>query len=518
MKKTLLLMLFTGTQLLAQAQAGLLDTSFDTDGVTSALIGPTTDRAHAVAVQPDGKIVATGKHYNGTNFDFATMRFNTNGSLDLTFGGTGKVTTDFANSVEVPSSILIQPDGKIVVAGYMINSASTDNFALARYNADGTLDATFGTGGKVITNFDMVPSFISDLALQPDGKIIASGNSYDTGGYTNMALARYNINGSPDSTFDGDGKRLITDPVTGYASNSNSVCVQADGKILSGGWLSTMGGYNVFFLARLNSNGSLDNTFDGDGMANALAPSAFSSEIRDMALQADGKIVVTGHGIYSGLFKIVTARFNTTGSPDLTFDTDGFNTVPVDPYYNYATGVVMQADSKILICGHSNDPSGGPDEFVVARYLANGSYDPAFGTGGVAYPNTGFTGNECNDIALQPDGKIVIAGGSVTGTSDEFVLVRLLSDVGGININETGANSVLNIYPNPVSNVLTISGEQIFTNTSLKLIDVTGQVVLQNENITGNKFAIDVSALVPGIYFLELTNGEQRLCKKLIKQ
>jgi uncharacterized delta-60 repeat protein len=174
---------------LASAAVGDLDTSFDTDGKVTTDFGASSDSASSIALQSDGKIVVAGYSYNGSNYDFAVVRYNTNGSLDTSFDTDGKVTTDFGAQSDYAKSVALQSDGKIVVAGYSYNGSNYD-FAVVRYNTNGSLDTSFDTDGKVTTDFGASSDYAESVALQSDGKIVVAGTSYNGSNY-DFAVVRY---------------------------------------------------------------------------------------------------------------------------------------------------------------------------------------------------------------------------------------------------------------------------------------------------------------------------------------
>ncbi|HLP12350.1 MAG TPA: T9SS type A sorting domain-containing protein [Flavobacteriales bacterium] len=498
--------------LFTHAQDGTLDLSFDTDGLVNHALYtlPTTEKANAIAVQPDGKIVVAGYAFTGVDDDFLVARYNHNGSLDLTFGGTGSITTDFSNSEDIAYDVIVQPDGKIVVAGYTVVTAP-NKFALARYNADGSLDATFGTGGKLVTAF-ATSSIAFALALQPDGKIVAVGQH--TPGSSESAIVRYNTDGSLDNTFDLDGKLNLT-YYPGSIEIPSDVVIQTDGKIVvsSEHWNSS--GTLELGLMRLNPSGSLDLTFDSDGVATMSIASSPGTSPWGMCLQSDGKLAVTGYVMIGGMNKIFVARFNTNGSADPTFGTGGYTITTVNTYFNIGTSIVQQSDGKLLIGAHLQNALG--DDFGVLRYQTNGNLDLSFGSAGYSFIDFGSY-DDCFDIALQPDGKIVTTGWMHNG-SDEDVGVARLHNLGTTTMAVAEQDDIsYSIYPNPVSNLLVVTLEKPVANACLKLVDATGKIVLQKQNMNGSHLTLDLSDQVPGIYFLELSNGDQRLCKKLIKQ
>src|SRR6266511_3302132 len=273
----------------AQATPGDLDTSFGTGGKVTTAIGFGSDAASAVALQADGKIVAAGYSFNGSNFDFALARYNANGTLDAGFGTAGKVTTTFGSSGDAASALALQPDGKIAAAGYSYNGANFD-FALARYNANGSLDAGFGAAGKVTTAIGSSHDFASALALQADGKIVAAGRSYNGANY-DFALVRYNPNGSLDPGFGTGGK--VTTAIGSSHDFASALALQADGKSVAAG-RSYNGTNDDFALARYNPDGSLDPGFGTGGKVTTAIGSGYEDAYA-VALQADGKIVAAGY-------------------------------------------------------------------------------------------------------------------------------------------------------------------------------------------------------------------------------
>ncbi len=280
------------------------------------------------------------------------MRYNTNGSLDTSFDGDGKVTTAFGGLSQV-FAVALQGDGKIVAAGVTF-SPFLEAFALARYNTDGSLDTSFDGDGKLTTDFGGMGDAASGVAIQADGKIVAAGAG---GPLNDFALARYNDNGSLDTSFDGDG-RLTTD--FGGFDRANDVVLQADGRIVAAGT-----GAERFALARYNTGGSLDPTFDGDGKVTILFTGHNIESAAAVALEADGTIAAAGRAFVNFESKFALARFRPDGSlarggRALT----GFGELSNDG----AEAVAIQADGKTVAAGGAG-PCTPPCQFAVARYL-----------------------------------------------------------------------------------------------------------------------------------------------------
>jgi uncharacterized delta-60 repeat protein len=320
---------------------GSLDPTFDNDGSLTTDFGTTNDQAFAVAVQPDGKIVVAGRAFIGGTTDFALARYNPDGSLDTSFDTDGKVTTDFLANNDIAQAVALQPDGKIVVAGFARVPGNRDNFALARYNPNGSLDTSFETDGKVIPTFGSSDEEAFAVAVQADGKIVAAGIDSNA----DFALVRLNQDGTLDTSFDTDGK--VTTDFDSDFDQAYAIALQPDGKIIATG-RAVIGGTTNFALARYNSNGSLDTSFDTDGKVMTAFGSG-GGEARAIALQADGKIVVAGFTALN-IIDFALARYNPNGSLDTSFDIDGkvtYNSGATDLPY----GVAVQPDGKIVVAG-----------------------------------------------------------------------------------------------------------------------------------------------------------------------
>jgi uncharacterized delta-60 repeat protein len=269
---------------------GDLDPTFGSGGKVTTDFAGGSDVAIGVALQPDGKIVAAGSATpKATIFsDFALARYNPDGSLDATFGSGGKVTTEFTGGSDRASAVALQPDGKIVAAGTAFTGTSY-NVALARYNPDGSLDATFGSGGKVTTEFTGNFDQANAVALQPNGKIVAAGNT-GAGTSHDFALARYNPDGSLDATFGSGGK--VTTDFTGGSDQATALSLQPNGKIVAAGTAST-GTILEFALVRYKKHGGLDPSFGSGGKV--TTDFTGSNDVAwGVALQPDRKIVAVG--------------------------------------------------------------------------------------------------------------------------------------------------------------------------------------------------------------------------------
>ncbi len=328
--------------------AGSLDPTFGTGGIVTTHIG-SVDSGRAVAVQSDGKIVVAGytdHNYIYTGMDFAVMRYNADGSLDTSFGVGGKVLTDVGSASDFAYSVALQSDGKIVVAGYSV-IGSQEDFALVRYNVDGSLDTSFGTGGKVTTGISY-HDYAYSVALQSDGKIVVAGRA---GG--DFAVVRYNTDGSLDTSFDADGK--VTTPVgVGYGyAYGQSLVVQPDGRLVLAGYAGTVAD---FAAVRYNANGSLDTSFGVGGKVTTNV-NGYGDYGGAVALQSDGRLVVAGNSLVLGSGTYFTlVRYNADGSLDPSFGTGGKVTTNVKADYDDLCGVAIQFGGKIVVVERNRTP------------------------------------------------------------------------------------------------------------------------------------------------------------------
>ena len=443
---------FAAIPLAAQAAAGDLDPTFGVGGKVTTAIGAGDDTAYGIAVQSDGKIVAAGA-CSGPTFgpsDFCLARYNSDGSLDTSLDADGKVTTDFGTGSDFARAVVVQSDGKIVAAG-----ACGVEFCLARYNTDGSLDAFFDTDGKVTTD---VGTGSSDHAyavvVQSDGKIVAAGECKVDDDTRDFCLARYNSDGSLDASFNSDG-RVRTSIGTCCHAEARDVAVQGDGKIVAVGGCGFGENFTKFCLARYNTNGSLDTSFDTDG---TVTSASFGFAL-GVAAQGDGKIVAAGS---------LLARYNSDGSLDTSFDTDGEVTSPFGLFW----GVAVQSDGKIVGAGSCNPgPIFGDVDFCLARYNNDGSLDASFGTAGTVTTSIGV-GDLLWAVAVQSDGKIVAAGScnSAPLVDIHFCLARY--DGGGTGPVD-GIDDTLQPPGTPPGSFVDITGNGIRTTGTLTSGSVT---------------------------------------------
>jgi uncharacterized delta-60 repeat protein len=411
----------------AYADPGDLDPSFSRDGRVLTDIAGGRDVATAVAVQPDRKMVAAGfSSPRGGGRRFALVRYDPGGSLDRSFGADGVVATHLGNQ-STAEAVAIQPDGKIVVAGLANRSQSGWDFAVARYNADGTLDSSFAGDGRLTTDFDDGPDGANALALEPDGRILVAGESKG-----DFASARYQNDGDLDTSYGGDG--LVRTDFAGLGDGAYALALQPDGKPVLTGYATEPSGDlvdRVMAVARYEPDGDLDQSFgagDGRTTVDVLASAADA-----VAAERDGRLVIAGRWGLVGL--------DPNGSLDSSF---GYQGRAGGADVNYVRGLAAQSDGALVAAGST------PGDFQVARWSSNGDLDVGFGEVESAHSRFSIAGamtdfglfrdDEARALAIQPDGKIVVAGRSTShdeGPGD-FALARYRVDDGPADADADG--------------------------------------------------------------------------------
>lgn len=431
---------------------GSLDDSFGTGGVVITSIGASHDLGMSISLQSDGKIVLGGVARMPNFEDFAIARYNSDGSLDTSFGIDGKVTTAITSSTDILYSITIQPDGKILAGGQ--SRTGNSEFALTRYNSDGSLDYSFGNSGIVTTAISFAPDTARSIALQGDGKILLAGY-YVNSGEIDFAMVRYNTDGLLDVSF-GTGGKVVSDIGTGD-DYGYSVAVQQDGKILLGG-TSTFGNSYDFSLARYNIDGSYDTSFGFGGIV-TTAVDAGDDWGRSILVQRDGRIVLGGaaNNGSSGDFALV--RYNVNGSLDSSFGLGGRVTTAIGTGNDQGLSVQLQADGKLVIGGFAT--IGSSEDFVLVRYNADGSLDTRFNLSSTL---DGFVNYTENGSPVVLDSSVQIFDAELSGTNFSGATLSLVRNGGAVSqdiYSATGTLSALTQGGN-----LIVGGTTIGTVTS----------------------------------------------------
>ena len=406
---------------------GSHDNSFSGDGIQIASFNGTNSQAYSMAIQGDGKLLAAGYTIDSIYTFTAIARYNTDGSPDNSFNNNGTLVDHLSQGSTFYTASVTQTDGKVVAAGYTWNGTHYD-FALARYNLNGSLDNSFSSDGKQMLGFGSADSDIARaLVIQNDGKIVVAG----TAG-SNFKVVRYNTDGSTDNAFNGNGTQT-TD--IGIAETVNSINIQSSGKILAG---------DGYWLTRYNSNGTLDDSFGQSGKLNTNPFKSYQAVI-----QPDDKIVMVSGG--NGGCRII--RYNPDGSPDNSFGNlgngvqSGYDFDQGQSYFD-ARSIAMQADGKIVIGGFyfTDYQQGANADFAVLRLNTNGSFDASF-NGGVLLQtiiNSDYELDYASSVKVESDNRIILAGYSFNGVTNDFAVVRYNTDG---SLDNTFSNDGIQVTP-----------------------------------------------------------------------
>lgn len=493
MSKLLFVVLILAWCCASHAQNTYLDSTFGTNGFVITEVGSgTSGSLRDVVIQPDGKIVATGV-VSGTA---TVVRYNSNGTLDHTFG-TGGIYQPPYSALQNSSgqAVVLQPDGKILIGckGYESAGGTIHDFIAIRLLTNGMPDSSFGTNGIAIV-YKPGNDYLNDIALQPDGKIVLCG----TASSSSLGFARLLADGQVDAAFGTSGFSVFH--LASYGGVANSVVLLADGKMLAGGYNSFSGprGYD-FFVARFQNNGAPDSSFGTNGIVYTdLSQSDFYGYI---ALQADGKIVQTGKT--GGLFSsdMVVLRYHENGSLDTSFNTTGYRVIDFYGNSDAAFAIRDQSDGKIVIAGSA--VSSGPRMMSLARINANGIPDSSFGENGLVSCHFNEEATDLRKFVFWSDDKIIAVGSYTDGGADKFCIAKIKPQsaafVSMVNEPESG----LLVYPNPARDVVYI--KSVFRVSSIEVRDAMGRLV---KRVSGSD-RVYLSGWQGGVYSLgvRLENG-----------
>lgn len=406
---------------LAWAAAGDLDPAFDREGRRTFVSSTTEDRGLAVAVQTDGKIVVVGDTDFFGTLDALVMRFHVNGSADSTFDSDGRRIYREPRADDHGQAVAIQADGKLVVAGYS-SLFGTNDALMLRFTANGGLDTTFDRDGRRIFNSNGDDRIYAVAIHSSNGKIVAAGNT-TLFGTNDILVLRFLADGRLDSSFAGDGSLALNLPADDFV---RAIALQSDNKIIVVGYTNVFGDQD-FAITRFNENGSLDTTFASDGRQ--VIRRFGDDHAQAVALEPTGngrrKIVVAGYSNAGGSNDFVAVRLNPNGSLDSSFHADGQVVISSFGGDDRAQAIALQADGKIILAGYTD--ASGTNDFAVARLHANGNLDEAFGTDGRVVTRSFGGDDRALGVAVSPvDGKIVAAGYTDGLGSNDVAVARYL--------------------------------------------------------------------------------------------
>ena len=379
-----------------------LDSTYGTNGVVGTTIQNSENLQKVLGIQSTGKAIIAGVVSGGSYNDWAIARYNTDGTLDRSFGSNGIATRDFGTGVAVNGGVVVQSDDKIIVVG---TNNSVPEVIVGRFNADGSPDTTFGVNGIATTTFGS--SFVFDrfsIALQSDGKMVIWGSKGTDQTDSVFVMARFNMDGSLDTSFGTNGTVTVTAPSAEFHQAQHLAIQPTDGKIVTFGSLGGVGG-DVFMVYRFNTDGSLDTSFGTSGYVQDHIGTNDLPE--DIAIQSDSKILISGN--VDGVFTVI--RYNSDGSRDTTFASNGLYSNSFGSGSTSANSIIIQSNSQILLGGYSND--GSKNDLFLARLNADGTLDTSFGNSGSFVSDIGSE-SSLSQIISESNGNIL---GSVTSGS-----------------------------------------------------------------------------------------------------
>jgi uncharacterized delta-60 repeat protein len=469
-------------------------------------------------MQPNGKIVIAGysSDSNYTHYSCLVARMNEDGSPDASFGQQGYILDSVAgNTRNFAYSVALQADGKIVVVG--ITQPGLNNptkMVIARYNTNGTPDHSFNGSGKILAALGSTDDEAFCVKIQNDGKILVSGYTTNANNKKLFALLRYNTNGNLDASFNGSG--IVTTSIQGApsADYANAIALQSDGKILQGG---TSNG-NIFAVVRYNTDGSIDNSFNGNGITTVQLGTPAGNSVPDLLIQSDNKIVVAATMTSTMCKYPAVIRFNSNGTIDNTFNNTGTFTasymIPQNYCYVPLGDGMLQSNHKMILAGARINPSVGGMDHLLLRINEDGSVDNSFGTNGEIVSSYPYNQNYINAAKLI-NNRIYAAGNvgfaaSVTAYTDS---------INSESVPSTMAHNSENIYPNPATNSINITIPKVTTPANIYIYDVQGRLLQKTQAAPNTSVAIvNVANLPAGLYIAQCRQETGVTLYKFIKE
>lgn len=483
-----------------QAQVVTPAPNFGTNGVVISDFFAKDDVANDMVRQSDGKIVVTGYSVENSHKTFMVARYKTDGTPDSTFGINGRINAWYVNANNTATSVALQSDGKIVIAGYFDNNFYNDP-VVVRFNSNGAPDVTFGTGG--FATFFLSNQFdeFHDIAIQNDGKILATGRTFENNSY-NFLTVRLLSSGALDPSFGTNGK--VTTDINGGYDCAYSILIQPDDKILVSG--NSEPGSSYFAAARYMANGTPDLTFGVAGKASYNSGSRFDKAY-GMALQADSSIVMVGTHHNNTLDEYMIIRTDKFGVLDNTFGVNGYVYLPTTDATDGARDVVIQNNGKIVISGN-----GQGNKALLIRLNQNGTTDNTFGTQGMYSGNVAGANSTLNSLILLPDQSIVACGSAKPGNNFDFLVTKLLVNTSTGLETPKQTTFETKIYPNPASESINIQFYNIIDKPgTIAIYDNTGRVFLKQDFgflYPPIKLALP-EHLPSGVYYLDIRTADK---------
>ena len=495
---------------------GTLDQQFGNKGWSITEIPNGASLINDMAVQEDGKIVTAAYFQeSGREEDILVMRYNEDGTLDATFGDGGKWIHDFSDGSDVATCLAVQKDGKIVVGGWMHTGTEFD-FFVTRLNSDGSPDSGFANNG--IGTYDLaVTDRAFSLIILQDGSILVSGWSYSGANY-DFGMIKLLPNGSKDTGFGNNGMTITDFGGNDYA---NDMAIQKNGQIVLVGDAS-IGDRSFYALSVYNANGKIDENFGLDGRL-VVDVLGISDVAYTVACTQDNKIILAGQSNSNSISDMTMLAFNADGSKYTEFGTDGVVVNNLTSGGDYCFDMLIQKDGKILLAGFVAG-NGSIADFALLRYNADGSLDPTFANDGVAINDFNKSTDEAYGVSLQKDGKILVAGVSKNASTYKAAIARFHNTNSlSTKINDKSM-SFASIFPSPITNESKLHFQLIHAgNYTAKLYNNLGQCLFtffQNQYFEQGRHTTplkDIGNLAPGAYTLIINNDKSYQSLPIVK-
>lgn len=516
-------LIFGATAVHAQPEA--LDLSFNGTGYVVRPVN-TGDNMHKLLVQPDGKIIAAGMSFDATFTARAhVLRFNPDGTADTDFATDGLFTYELDNEALLYSAVLTD-EGKILLAG-ATTDYQTYRILLIQLNADGTLDTTFGDGGVTVQAVSLAPNngedFAYDVAFDADGNILVCGNSSGADYVRRPVVVRFTPNGVLDTAFGVDGVATIPVNEVG-ASAFKAIAVQPDGKIVATGYFGQSEFWYLFVVVRFNADGTLDETFSGDGVKK-YSYSDVDDSGEDLVITEDGSILIAGKTTDANYnISSLLIKFTSAGEVDETFGVEGAVSADIGQF-DYGWELAELENGEILVAGTAGN--GPPTDFDMAlwKYDASGAPLSSWGTDGLVQHMLPEYSTMVYAMDLQADGKILVGGQARTDMNQNYFFVARLGNNTNIGIADRAVNTAV-LMPNPVAagnQIKVVTDKTVGNAARITLHSADGRVLTTEQvNQTADQrgtIALELPVgLQPGAYVLTVSDNGERYTATLMVQ
>lgn len=497
-----------------KAQTNPIDSTFGNSGKTIVDITSVNIAQNHIATQIDGKIIlATSKvKYNsGYDYDFCLFRFNTDGSLDNSFGSQGMILCDLGSTEDFAFDVAIQSDDKILVVGSSGEFTDRD-FALVRLNADGTYDQSFGDNGIVKTSI-LFDDELYSVALQTDGKVVAGGIG-NSKGY----IFRFLDDGSLDNSFGSNGKVSLQ---YGGFTMIRDIIILDDGSIFAAGQIGGSGADG--FVAKINNDGSANTSFGTNGKY--VVNFSNQEYINSLSCQSDGKLLLGGaYGYMSGsnpTFEFLILRLTTEGILDISFNNSGKTTFGfgLNNAFNECNSITLDANNNVFAIGYTNNLQQTNSNFAIAKLTTNGNLDLSFGNNGKVVSDFGSSKEKGQGALIDINERLLVSG--IYGDSSSPIVCRYKSSIFDNISEQLIGNSGINIFPNPCKDYVFIDLLSVLKEViDITVYDLSGKEVHKYTPILNYCPTINIPThfLPSGVYQLKINFGNTFITKKLLKQ